>query len=179
MEDYNQLTDEENEVERATAARILVPARSLAADLGQARESYLERFIEIALGQYQLALEQRAEKWIDDFRRAAQLYLPPEMIQRRFPRVEIPVTGSGPIFALPRKENTKGRDRESREDLRLKLNDTRYQKAHTDGPRNRQSSRDRCDSRFDSRPKDQMNWQPGRDRSQRDSRSDRTGQNPR
>ncbi len=68
--EWENLTAEEKEVEGATADRRLVPARSLAGDLGTAAQSYLERFIEIALGQFQLAIECNATRWIEDFRRA-------------------------------------------------------------------------------------------------------------
>ncbi len=83
MEHDSEWTEEERNAERATSENRLVPARSLACDLGAARCP--ERFIEISLGQYQLALESEAYKWIDDFRRACRLYLPAEVIERRFP----------------------------------------------------------------------------------------------
>ncbi len=85
------MTEEEREVEQATGQRRLLPARSLAGDLARAacRESYI-----VALGQYQLAIEQAANRWIDEFRRACQLYLPGEVIERRFPAVQHLLEGS-------------------------------------------------------------------------------------
>ncbi len=77
-------------------------------DLGSAHESCQERFIEIALGQYQLAIEQREITWIDVFRRACKLYMPAEVIERRFPLVNVPQGPVGsPIFAMPRRGEAK------------------------------------------------------------------------
>ncbi|MES9880772.1 MAG: TatD family hydrolase [Sedimenticola sp.] len=105
MDNWEKLTEEEKEVERATSEERLVPARSLAGDLGSAAQSYLERFIEIALGQYQLAIESGAGRWLQDFRRACRLYLPTDIIERRFPMVHAPPAAERtcPIFAIPKK----------------------------------------------------------------------------
>ncbi|MES9885131.1 MAG: TatD family hydrolase [Sedimenticola sp.] len=108
MEIYDEMTEGEREVEQATGQRRLLPARSLAGDL--ARAACRESFIEVALGQYQLAVEQGASRWVEDFRRACQLYLPAEVIERRFPGVQrIPggpeARAEGvPIFPVPARD---------------------------------------------------------------------------
>ena len=70
------------EIEAKTARGELEGARTLVSRLSQECTSV---FIEVALGQYQLAVRRGVDRWINDFRIACEIHLTREEIERNFP----------------------------------------------------------------------------------------------